>query len=79
VTLSASASQGDYVGEVEEELSTAVSFTGSGTVTHVAVSEGLTVSKGQLIAGLAPTQYKNALTAAEAMVRQARDVEARLR
>lgn len=68
-----------YVGEVEAELATAVSFTGSGTVTRVFVNEGQRVRKGQLIAQLDPTQYKNALMSAQAMMTQAQDAYDRMK
>ena len=41
-----------YVGVVEEASATVVSFTGTGTVKSLSVSEGQAVSKGQLIATL---------------------------
>ena len=66
-----------YVGTVEEAQATAVSFTGMGTVTRVAVSEGQAVSKGQLIAEIDDTQARNLLTTAQAMADQANDAYAR--
>lgn len=66
-----------YVGTVEEAEATAVSFTGMGTVTRVAVSEGQSVSKGQLIAEMDDTQAKNLLATAQAMADQANDAYAR--
>lgn len=70
---------GAYVGEVEAESSTAVSFTGSGTVVKVLVSEGQHVSKGQLIALMDETQNRNAMMAAEAMMTQAQDAYDRMK
>ena len=67
-----------YVGKVEEESSTPVSFTGSGCVTKVYVEEGQHVSKGQLIAEMDPTQCQNALEAAKAMLSQAQDARDRM-
>ncbi len=58
----------DYVGVVEEQSATSVSFTGSGTVARVCVSAGQHVSKGQLIAELDKTQANNAVAMAEAMM-----------
>ena len=68
-----------YVGEVEAESSTAVSFTGSGTVLRVLVDEGQRVSKGQLIAEMDATQARNALANCEAQMRQANDALARMK
>ena len=68
-----------YVGEVEAESSTAVSFTSSGTVLRMLVEEGQAVSKGQLIAEIDATQPKNAVMAAEAMMTQAQDAYDRMK
>lgn len=68
-----------FVGNVEAESSTSVSFTGSGTIVRMAVSEGQIVSKGQLIAEIDPTQCSNAVTMAETMLSQAKDAEARMK
>ena len=68
-----------YVGEVEAESSTAVSFTGSGTVLRVLVDEGQRVGKGQLIAEMDATQARNALANCEAQMRQANDALARMK
>ena len=69
----------DYVGEVEAETSTAVSFTGMGTVLKVLVSEGQRVEKGQLIAVMDATQARNSLAMAEAMYNQAKDAYERMK
>lgn len=68
-----------YVGVVEEESSTAVSFTGSGMLTRVYVSEGQRVGRGQLIATIDPTQARNMLRAAEAQMAQANDAYNRMK
>ena len=68
-----------YVGVIEAESSTAVSFTGSGTITQMHVTEGQRVSKGQLIAELDKTQSQNMLNAAEAQMQQANDALARMK
>lgn len=68
-----------YVGVVEEESSTAVSFTGSGMLTKVYVSEGQRVSRGQTIATIDATQARNMLRAAEAQMRQASDALERMK
>ena len=67
-----------YVGKVEEDSSTPVSFTGMGTVTRVYVQEGQFVSKGQLIAEMDPTQCINTYQAAKATLDQALDAQQRM-
>ena len=62
-----------YVGIVEEREGTAVSFTSMGVVKRVLVSEGQSVSKGQLIAEMDDTQARNLLSGAEAQMTQAND------
>ncbi len=62
-----------YVGIVEENEGTAVSFTGMGAVRRVYVEEGQLVRRGQLIAEMDDTQARNALSAAEAQMTQAND------
>lgn len=83
VTEIASASRpsdvNSYVGEVEPKTSIAVSFTGSGTVNKVLVTNGQRVEKGQLIAMMDSTQSKNSVMAAEAMLTQAQDAYDRMK
>ncbi len=62
-----------YVGMVEEQEATAVSFTGMGVVKRVLVAEGQTVGKGQLLAEMDDTQARNVLVGAEAQMAQADD------
>ena len=62
-----------YVGIVEENEATAVSFTGMGVVKRVLVSEGQAVGRGQLLAVMDDTQARNVLTGAEAQMAQAED------
>lgn len=62
-----------YVGIVEENEGTAVSFTGMGVVRRVLVDEGQAVRRGQLIAVMDDTQARNMLSAAEAQMTQAND------
>ena len=62
-----------YVGVVEENEGTAVSFTSMGAVRRVYVDEGQMVRRGQLIAEMDDTQARNALSAAEAQMTQAND------
>ncbi|MCR4852789.1 MAG: efflux RND transporter periplasmic adaptor subunit [Prevotella sp.] len=67
-----------YVGVVEEESATSVSFTGSGTLTRVCVDEGKSIRAGQLIAEIDKTQARNMLSAAEAQMKQAKDALSRM-
>ena len=62
-----------YVGIVEENEATVVSFTGMGVVKRVLVSEGQAVGKGQLLAVMDDTQARNLLSGAEAQMAQAED------
>ena len=62
-----------FVGIVEENEATAVSFTGMGVVRRVLVSEGQAVSRGQLLAEMDDTQARNLLSGAEAAMTQAND------
>ena len=62
-----------YVGVVEENAATAVSFTGMGVVRRVLVNEGQMVSRGQLLAEMDDTQARNVLSGAEAQMTQAND------
>ena len=68
-----------YIGTVEENTSTPVSFTGIGTVTRIHVSEGQRVSKGQLIAELDESQARNMLATTQAQMEQANDALARMK
>jgi RND family efflux transporter MFP subunit len=62
-----------YVGIVEENEATAVSFTGMGVVKRMLVREGQAVGRGQLLALMDDTQARNLLTGAEAQMAQAED------
>ena len=62
-----------YVGIVEENEATAVSFTSMGVVKRLLVNEGQHVAKGQLIAEMDDTQARNMLAGAEAQMTQAND------
>ena len=79
VSAGSSAVRKHYVGKVEEDSSTPVSFTGMGTVTRVYVQEGQYVAKGQLIAEMDPTQCENTLQAAKASLDQALDAQERMK
>ena len=73
------ASQGtSYVGRVEASSETLVSFTGTGMVTRVCVSEGQHISQGQLVAEMDATQQRNLLGIAEAQMVQANDALRRM-
>ena len=68
-----------YVGVVEEEQSTLVSFTGMATLKTLHAREGQTVRKGQLLATIDDTQARNALAAAKSALDQATDAHARMK
>ena len=72
-------SQLPYVGVVEEESSTMVSFTGMAVLKSMTVSEGQSVKKGQLLATIDDTQARNALAAAKASLDQALDAQQRMK
>lgn len=79
VCAGTSAVRKHYVGKVEEDSSTPVSFTGMGTVNRVYVQEGQYVAKGQLIAEMDPTQCENTRQAAKAALDQALDAQERMK
>ena len=62
-----------YIGIVEENSATVVSYTSMGTISRIYVSEGQAVGRGQLIAELDDTQARNLLATSEAQSRQAED------
>ena len=78
-TLESSVGMRTFVGEVEALSSTAVSFSGSGTVLRVLVSDGMHVKKGELVAEMDPTQCQNGVMAAEALMMQAQDAYDRMK
>lgn len=67
-----------YVGKVEEDSSTPLSFVSMGTVQRVYVEDGQYVTRGQRIADLDPTQFENTFQASKAMLDQALDAYARV-
>lgn len=69
----------NYVGEIEAEHSTAVSFAVGGTVRQLNVEEGQVISKGQTIGVIDATQMNNALSAAKAILTQAQDAYDRMK
>ena len=68
-----------YVGQVEEQSATAVSFTSMGTLNRVFVNEGQWVKRGQLLATIDPTSAQNALAGAKAQLSQAHDALERMK
>lgn len=75
----ANISDRNYVGEVQAESSTAVSSLAPGTVSRVLVEEGQHVSVGQTVAIIDPTQARNTLESARAVLRQAEDAYKRMK
>ena len=73
VSLGTGEEKQTYVGVVEENKATAVSFTGMGVVKQMYVNEGQAVSRGQLLAVMDDTQARNMLSGAEAQMAQAED------
>ncbi len=68
----------EYVGVIEEESASALSFSVPGTVRLVAVSEGTRVRRGALLAELETANLQSAHDAAQATLRQAEDAMQRL-
>ncbi|MBP5514086.1 MAG: efflux RND transporter periplasmic adaptor subunit [Bacteroidaceae bacterium] len=79
VTPSSNYSQLPYVGVVEEESSTSVSFTGMAMLKTLTVSEGQSVRRGQLLAVIDETQARNTLMTTKAALDQALDAQARMK
>lgn len=73
VTSGAADGNQTYVGIVEASEGTAVSFTSMGIVKRMLVSEGQSVSRGQLLAVMDDTQARSILMGAEASMNQAND------
>lgn len=71
--------QATYIGQVEAQSETVVSFSSMGSLLTVNVAEGQAVKKGQLLATIDPTSAQQALNAAKAQLSQARDAQERLR
>ena len=68
-----------YVGVVEEESSTSVSFTGMAMLKSMTVSEGQPVRKGQLLAVIDETQARITLATTKAALDQAMDAYDRMK
>ena len=79
VALKNDYSQLPYVGVVEEESSTSVSFTGMAMLKTMTVSEGQPVKKGQLLAVIDETQARNTLATTKAALDQAKDAYERMK
>ena len=65
-----------YSGTIEEMSGTALSFASGGTITHIYVNEGQSVSRGQLVATVDARNVTNSATASRAMTSQADDLVA---
>ena len=79
VAASENLAQMPYVGVVEEESSTSVSFTGMAMLKSMTVSEGQPVKKGQLLAVIDETQARNTLATTKAALDQAKDAYERMK
>lgn len=69
----------NYVGTVEEIVSSSISFQVMGNVERVLAGEGQKVREGQLLAVLDKATLENAYNASAASLRQAEDAYARMR
>lgn len=79
VSVSAGASLGrEYVGVVEEESATALSFPVQGTVSSLTAGEGQRVAQGQLLAKLDERNLQSVYNGARASLEQAEDAMKRL-
>ena len=78
IAASQTASEQIYVGTVEESVAVSLSFSGTGMVEQVLVSEGQRVTKGQLLATLNTSTMQNSYDAAQAKLAQAQDAYDRL-
>jgi len=79
VSGSPTTAERNYVGTAEEAFAISLSFSLTGTVERVAVSEGQRVSKGQLLATLSDGTAKNAHDIAKSTLRQAQDAYDRIK
>jgi RND family efflux transporter MFP subunit len=68
----------NYVGVIEEESASALSFSISGNVMNVYVSEGQKVSKGMLLAQVSTENLQSSYDAAQATLKQAEDAMTRM-
>lgn len=68
-----------YVGIIEEDQRTMVSFTNMAVLKRITIAEGEHVVKGQLLATIDDTQARHALTAAQSALDQAQDARERMK
>lgn len=68
-----------YVGTVEEESASSLSFQVMGNVDRIYISEGQQVSQGQLLASLERSTLQNTYDAAQASFKQAQDAADRMK
>ncbi|MDR1347314.1 MAG: efflux RND transporter periplasmic adaptor subunit [Prevotellaceae bacterium] len=68
----------NYVGVVEEESASALSFSISGNVMNVYVSEGQKVNRGMLLAQVSAENLQSSYDAAQATLKQAEDAMMRM-
>jgi RND family efflux transporter MFP subunit len=78
VTITADTGNREYIGTIEEESSSALSFQVPGYVERVLVNEGQKVSKGQLLAVLGKGSLESTYQAAQASLKQSEDAYQRL-
>ncbi len=79
VSGSSTTAERNYVGTAEESFALSLSFSLSGTVERVMVSEGQKVNKGQLLASLSSGTVKNAYDIAQSTLKQAQDAYDRMK
>ena len=79
VNSSSTTAERNYVGTAEESYAISLSFSLTGTVERVLVSEGQKVSKGQLLAALNSGTAQNAYDIAKSTLKQAQDAYDRLK
>ncbi len=78
VTLHADTLYQNYIGKIEEEFSSSLSFSVPGNIEQVFVNEGEYVEKGKLLATLNKENLQSTYDAAVAMLKQAEDAYERL-
>ena len=68
----------EYIGVIEEETASVLSFSVPGTVKRISVREGMRVRRGELLAELETANLRSAHEAAQATLHQAEDAMRRL-
>lgn len=71
--------QQNYVGTMEETLSSSLSFLVAGNVSNIHIREGQKVSKGQLLASLDKATFQSSYDAALSSLHQAEDAYSRMK